>query len=79
MAGEGAIRARWNAALTQEIAASCYSRVLGIAAASMGPGRGYDALWPSGKMVTGWSLQPMTHVLASSGVDHVGYMLHASP
>lgn len=53
MAGDGELRARWNKALVEELAASCYSRVLVAAKDSLGGGDAYEALWPTGHTAAG--------------------------
>ncbi|KAG5176706.1 hypothetical protein JKP88DRAFT_265343 [Tribonema minus] len=46
MAGDGAVRAQWNAALVEEIAASCYARLLLGVRTELGDRAAYDTLWP---------------------------------
>lgn len=53
MAGDGKLRANWNKALVEELAASCYSRVLVAAKDVIGGGDAYEALWPTGQTVAG--------------------------
>lgn len=53
MAGDGELRANWNKALVEELAASCYSRVLIAAKGVLGSGEAYEALWPTGQTVVG--------------------------
>lgn len=48
MAGDGELRANWNKALVEELAASCYCRVLTAAKEVLGGGAAYEALWPTG-------------------------------
>lgn len=53
MAGDGELRANWNKALVEELAATCYSRVLVAAKGALGGGDAYEALWPTGHTVAG--------------------------
>lgn len=53
MAGDGELRANWNKALVEELAASCYTRVLIAAKAALGGGEAYEALWPTGRTTEG--------------------------
>lgn len=53
MAGDGELRANWNKALVEELAASCYSRVLIAAKGVLGGGGAYEALWPTGHTAPG--------------------------
>lgn len=53
MAGDGELRANWNKALVEELAASCYTRVLVAAKAELGGGEAYEALWPTGRTTEG--------------------------
>lgn len=53
MAGDGELRANWNKALVEELAASCYSRVLTEAKSVLGGGKAYEALWPTGSTAAG--------------------------
>ncbi|CAN0319020.1 unnamed protein product, partial [Ectocarpus sp. 12 AP-2014] len=53
MVGDGELRANWNKALVEELAASCYTRVLVAAKASLGGGAAYEALWPTGSTAEG--------------------------
>lgn len=53
MAGDGELRANWNKALVEELAASCYSRVLKAAKGLLGGGGAYEALWPTGYTAPG--------------------------
>ncbi|CAN0051767.1 unnamed protein product, partial [Discosporangium mesarthrocarpum] len=48
LAGDGELRAEWNKALVEELAAACYVRVLLTARDRLGPGEAYEALWPVG-------------------------------
>ncbi|CAN0458022.1 unnamed protein product, partial [Ascophyllum nodosum] len=53
MAGDGELRANWNKALVEDLAASCYSRVLIAAKGVTGGGDAYEELWPTGQTVAG--------------------------
>lgn len=53
MVGDGELRANWNKALVEELAASCYTRVLVAAKSSLGGGVAYEALWPTGSTAEG--------------------------
>lgn len=53
MVGDGALRANWNKALVEELAASCYTRVLLAAKAVLGGGAAYEAMWPTGPTAEG--------------------------
>ncbi|CAN0325240.1 unnamed protein product, partial [Ectocarpus fasciculatus] len=53
MVGDGELRANWNKALVEELAASCYTRVLVAAKAALGGGGAYEALWPTGSTAEG--------------------------
>lgn len=53
MVGDGELRANWNKALVEELAASCYTRVLLAAKAALGGGEAYEALWPTGTITEG--------------------------
>lgn len=53
MVGDGELRANWNKALVEELAASCYTRVLLAAKAILGGGEPYEALWPTGRTAEG--------------------------
>lgn len=53
MAGDGELRANWNKALVEELAASCYTRVLVAAKGALGGGEAYEALWPTGRTTEG--------------------------
>lgn len=53
MVGDGELRANWNKALVEELAASCYTRVLLAAKAALGGGEAYEALWPTGPTAEG--------------------------
>lgn len=53
MVGDGELRANWNKALVEELAASCYTRVLVAAKAALGGGEAYEALWPTGQTAEG--------------------------
>lgn len=53
MVGDGELRANWNKALVEELAASCYTRVLVAAKAALGGGDAYEALWPTGSTAEG--------------------------
>lgn len=53
MVGDGELRANWNKALVEELAASCYTRVLVAAKAALGGGEAYEALWPTGPIAEG--------------------------
>lgn len=53
MAGDGELRSDWNKALVEDLAASCYSRVLTAAKDVLGGGEAYEALWPMGRTATG--------------------------
>lgn len=53
MAGDGELRANWNKALVEELAANCYTRVLIAAKTALGGGEAYEALWPTGRTTEG--------------------------
>lgn len=53
MAGDGELRANWNKALVQELAASCYARVLTAAKDLLGGGAAYEAIWPTAPITPG--------------------------
>lgn len=51
MAGDGELRANWNKALVEELAANCYTRILMAAKEALGGGTAYEAMWPTGHTV----------------------------
>lgn len=53
MAGDGELRANWNKALVEELAAACYSRILTAAKGLLGGGVAYEAMWPTGQTTPG--------------------------
>jgi len=56
MAGAGAARARWNAALLRLVAAPAYVALLHAAARELGPGPAYSALWPATAVAAPWQI-----------------------
>lgn len=63
MAGDGELRANWNKALVEELAASCYSRVLTAAKGLLGSGAAYEAMWPTGSTAPGSMWRGLTDSL----------------
>jgi hypothetical protein len=55
MAGDGALRAQWNVALLEDVASTCYARLMQTASTKLGHGSRYDALWPNKECSGLWS------------------------